>query len=927
MKAMDKIRQYIQGKITAQDTLKKLEKEYDIGISAYEIEEELGIVRNNASTLLNQLFKDGELVKIGGRPVYFFPADIIEKINQRNDFRHSFTQKEIRDYLLNKEEIDPFKELVGYNYSLKNQIGQAKAAIMYPTNGLHMLILGDTGVGKTTFANKMYEYAKQKKNLDEDKYPFISFNCSDYYNNPQLLVSQLFGHAKGAYTGADTDKMGLVEKANGGILFLDEIHRLPPDGQEMLFYLIDNGSFKRLGETDKLRKSNVLIIAATTEDPNDNLLHTFIRRIPVIITLPSLKEKSISERVEIIENLFGREALRLQKPLKIEPEVLKALAIYNCKGNIGQLYSDIKLVCAKAFLGYLQNKEELKVDFSMLSNDIKNSIFDISKLDLNTQEYLNIFDSTIVIEPLDKEKHSVELIQENIYNILSEKLEELQSYGLSQEEVDIRINKYVQLFFKKVIKRFSPEKFNIRELYKVIDKRVVDVTVELIDLASENLNKSFSNKLLFGLAFHIQSVLERLKNKNYIVNSTFKETMKLYPKQWDVAKLMIERLNKEFDINIPRDEVGFVAVLLHNAQKEKKEDSKIGILIISHGENTATSMANVCNRLLNSNYVKGLDIPLDSKVSDLYSKALTMVKGINRGKGVLILADMGSVVNFGERITKETGIITRTIDRVSTPLVLEALRKVIYRNDDINTIYESLAQNKKITPSKRKKALISVCVTGQGTSIIAKNMLEDILQKSNVQNIEIIPLDYTVADVNSDEYIQTTKEYDVIACVGSFKPNIDVPFFHITEVLSEQMRASFIGYIETQLDFSIKNEDYTKDKSIYEEAKEILEKNLLFINVAMAIVYIEKFITTLSEKLNLEDKDTIFGLAVHMGCLLERVLQNNKVVFEGLKEYRQQHIKEFNLVKKEISHMEKIYHIEISDEEIAYILKIILIQK
>ena len=68
-------------------------------------------------------------------------------------------------------------------------------------------------------------------NKENKDYPFVTFNCADYFNNPQLLLSQLFGHVKGAFTGADTDKIGLVEKANGGILFLDEVHRLPPDGQ------------------------------------------------------------------------------------------------------------------------------------------------------------------------------------------------------------------------------------------------------------------------------------------------------------------------------------------------------------------------------------------------------------------------------------------------------------------------------------------------------------------------------------------------------------------------------------------------------------------------------------------------------------------------------------------------------------------------
>jgi len=78
----------------------------------------------------------------------------------------------------------------------------------------------------------MYQYSKYIKKLSEDA-PFVVFNCADYCNNPQLLLSHIFGHIKGSFTGAEKEKEGIVEKADGGILFLDEIHRLPPEGQEM----------------------------------------------------------------------------------------------------------------------------------------------------------------------------------------------------------------------------------------------------------------------------------------------------------------------------------------------------------------------------------------------------------------------------------------------------------------------------------------------------------------------------------------------------------------------------------------------------------------------------------------------------------------------------------------------------------------------
>ncbi|MDF2911347.1 MAG: transcriptional antiterminator, partial [Sporolactobacillus laevolacticus] len=119
-----------------------------------------------------------------------------------------------------------FDKMIGYDGSLKEQVGQAKAAVIYPPHGLNTLILGPSGAGKSFLAELMHHFAVETNSFSEDA-PFMTFNCADYANNPQLLLAQLFGYKKGAFTGANEDKKGIVELCNHGILFLDEIHRLP----------------------------------------------------------------------------------------------------------------------------------------------------------------------------------------------------------------------------------------------------------------------------------------------------------------------------------------------------------------------------------------------------------------------------------------------------------------------------------------------------------------------------------------------------------------------------------------------------------------------------------------------------------------------------------------------------------------------------
>ena len=145
--------------------------------------------------------------------------------------------------------------------------------------GLNCLITGPTGSGKTYFAHAMFHFAKANNVVGEEN-ELIVFNCADYANNPELLMSHLFGYVKGAFTGAEEEKMGIIDQADGGMLFLDEIHRLPPEGQEMIFYFMDHGTYSRLGETTKSHEANVRIVGATTEDPGSSLLETFCSPYP-----------------------------------------------------------------------------------------------------------------------------------------------------------------------------------------------------------------------------------------------------------------------------------------------------------------------------------------------------------------------------------------------------------------------------------------------------------------------------------------------------------------------------------------------------------------------------------------------------------------------------------------------------------------------
>ena len=184
MKRSDKIYEYIRQK-SAEYTLDTLKGR--VGVDAQEIAEALDILRNNVSMELNALHRQDRIVKILGRPVLYFDKETLEALCGENLGRGPCQFAAMEECVGHTQAASqgPFDRLIGSDRSLRKQVEQAKAAILYPPDGLHTLIVGQTGVGKTLFAHMMFEYCKSMKHFAEDA-PFITFNCADYYNNGSL---------------------------------------------------------------------------------------------------------------------------------------------------------------------------------------------------------------------------------------------------------------------------------------------------------------------------------------------------------------------------------------------------------------------------------------------------------------------------------------------------------------------------------------------------------------------------------------------------------------------------------------------------------------------------------------------------------------------------------------------------------------------
>jgi two-component system nitrogen regulation response regulator GlnG len=202
-----------------------------------------------------------------------------------------------------------------------------------------VLILGESGTGKELVARAIYHYSRR------DKKPFLAVNCAAIPET--LLESELFGHERGAFTGADRKRIGKFEQCNGGTLFLDEIGDMTPLTQTKILRVLQGQEFERVGGNEAI-KANVRVIAATNRDLEHMVAEEKFRgdlyyRLNVYtIKLPSLLERGEDLRI-LAEHFLARYGRELNKDARsIAPEALELLRRYPWPGNVRELQSVIK---------------------------------------------------------------------------------------------------------------------------------------------------------------------------------------------------------------------------------------------------------------------------------------------------------------------------------------------------------------------------------------------------------------------------------------------------------------------------------------------------------------------------------------------------------------------------------------------------------
>jgi DNA-binding NtrC family response regulator len=241
------------------------------------------------------------------------------------------------DYLRHAQgDIYDFDRIIGSSGALEKVLGIVRKVSKSNTT---VLVRGETGTGKELIAGAVHH------NSHRAARNFIKVNCAALQEN--LLESELFGHEKGAFTGADKQRIGRFEQADGGTLFLDEIGDMSPNTQAKILRVLQEHEFERLGGTRTI-KVDVRLIAATNRDlPTMVAAGTFREDLYYRLNVVTIEMPPLRERKEDIQALAGffirRFAGELKKKIEgPEPEALKLLMRYNWPGNIRELENAIE---------------------------------------------------------------------------------------------------------------------------------------------------------------------------------------------------------------------------------------------------------------------------------------------------------------------------------------------------------------------------------------------------------------------------------------------------------------------------------------------------------------------------------------------------------------------------------------------------------
>ena len=862
----------------------------------------LGFSRNWISSHLNDLYNNGSFIKINSRPVLFLDKEVLEERYKKPIPKNLYNSLEDLNHSMKNKEED-FQTLIGYDGSLRSVVETCKASLSYPPNGLPTLLYGPTGTGKSLIVKKMYEYGIYHHIFKSDS-QYVHVNCSEYANNPELLTAYLFGYKKGAFTGADHDNPGLIQQANGGVLFLDEVHCLKPECQEKLFLFMDNGTYRQIGDNEHLYTSKVFLAFATTENPKDALLKTLLRRIPIQISIPSLEQRGEKEKSRLIVSLLENESKQIHKEIKITSSCYHTLLNTTYEGNVGELKNILKQTCMNA----------------LFSSENKNCI---TINNLHLPHSLSITSGTIMM--VEHENFTLEQLKQKSANELGYNIiKNIQKWTLRLQNNEILLDEYFDKIYVLVSQYINSILFSDQKAMYASNLGIVEAIKSIIEMVNQKYRCNLKDKEINAICMFYLDYFSNRSEASKVDIEEYDVFISLIKKQYVKETQILSSINDlvHLHLNIKMNDFfqSCLALYLSRIWNEVLQKQRIGI-IIAHGYATASSIASSVNKMLDTYVFDALDMPLDTTTDRILDKLNAFIKNCMNIKDLVLLVDMGSLEDIYNDL-KPNDFNIAIANNVSTKFALYVGQGMI-QNQSLKQIFDQSIENinisYKIAERKEKeKIILCSCATGLGTAEKLKEILEDSLPEK--LSVKVLTYDYSTLVKNhlGSEFFE---RYEVLCIVGTLNPNIPgLQFVSIEDLIVNESFGFLTDYFEGLL--SKEDMDQFQKNLLKNFSLTNIIMNLTFLNPNKLLEHVADSIDVLQTLLNTTFTNNMcFGLYVHICCLIERLVSRDgidsyiKTLDECSLEFQDFY---FNL-KSAFQKVEKYYRIQIPIEEVEYI--------
>ena len=848
------------------------------------ISKTLNISRTLASQYLNRMVKSGEFLKIISRPVYYLRKKTIEDYFRMELNTDTFYSLEELTELFDKKLLEQrgFVEAVGYDTTLRYLIAQCQAAVKYPPSGVPVLLCGEPGVGKTYFAQLIYEYARSESVLPASA-KCLWLNYSRVNENKFDDDKLLFGSWSISGNKDLRRKEGLLEEAKDGFVIIENVEKMSARCLEKVIGYIRTGTWTIRGDST-LHHSSTRLIFTTCESLRINMENTLLQVIPVVCKLPTLEARPVRDKEELISRCLKEEGKRIGRKVKLSRQCFEILLNASFAYNISGLLGCMKTLCTNAFLSRQENETEL----CLYTYDLP-------------EELLNSARKTFSYEDTQSEMLDMEVYKASEPGNLELRFFDslVRTYRQYKE-----IYKTREQFIQKCV-----ENMNLYYDYIVFEKKYVNGRLQSIEKLIDGIFGSICDAYDIYIPQTCVYVVARIIYSSIEINSELGEwerenhedlTAMLncfagdFPAETDLANEIMDKIHAALEVSPGIIHRVFLILNLQFYNRKIAAANCEG-LILEHGYSTASSIVDVVNKLLGKHVFDAVDMPLDMTLKDLAPMLKRYIKGRNVSRDLLLMVDMGSLEHAAEIFEELSNVRIGVIDNVSTKVALSIGEKMM----------EGMDLEEMLTTVCREE-------TCRFRIIDRSSSLTDKME------LLLLPYDYRhlLRNLNENEIFS---KYNVLFVVSTEKLELK----QIPVIPLENMIAA-----EDSKVIKIISQYFPKEE--VEAFKKNLLKNFSFENVVrhLTILDADKLLDFVADALEMLQKlmnvrlndSTTVGLYIHISNMIERIVTNSYFMNqEEAAEVSEEEKKFTRIFHTAFDSLCRHYNIKIPQSEICYI--------